>query len=99
MPHMDLRRRIARAIFGDAERPNGKPIRLAVVFFSFVFLAISNPAAAQDAKNVVVLETMTLPFLQGTTSWLRRSLTKLGYPDGEKIKYTVLNANGNFENA
>ncbi len=48
---------------------------------------------------MVVLETMTLPFLQGTTSWLRRSLTKLGYPDGEKIKYTVLNANGNFENA
>tara|TARA_Y100001934_G_C12265949_1_gene732389 strand:- start:238 stop:378 length:141 start_codon:yes stop_codon:yes gene_type:complete len=46
MPHMDLRRRIARAIFCDAERPNGKPIRLAVVFFSFVFLAISNPAAA-----------------------------------------------------
>jgi len=99
MPRFSLRRCKNRNRFGAAVRMNGMPFRYVFALCGFILLSISSPSAAQDAKNVVVLETMTLPFLQGTTSWLRKSLTKMGYSDGVKVKYTVLNADGNFANA
>lgn len=56
-------------------------------------------AHANDMRRVIVVETMTLPYLQSTTRWIRDALDGLGYKDGQSIDYTVLNAQGNLEQA
>lgn len=54
-------------------------------------------AKSAEKRQVVVIETMSLPFLQKATEWLRTGITELGYQDGEAVTYTILNAQGNFE--
>jgi len=54
---------------------------------------------AGEKRHVVIVETMTLPFLQSTTAWVRKGLSGLGYKDSEDIEFTVLNAEGKPDRA
>ena len=54
---------------------------------------------ADEKRHVVIVETMTLPFLQSTTAWVRKGLLSLGYKDSEDIEFTVLNAEGKPDRA
>ena len=59
----------------------------------------SGNARGSESKTVVVLETMTLPFLQETTRAFRESMSEMGYVDGKGVVYRIINANGNSDQA
>ena len=55
---------------------------------------ICGTAAADQPKHVVILESMTLPVVQGTAQWFQRELSSHGFRPGEEVVYSVLNAEG-----
>lgn len=67
---------------------------LSALFLSFNLLILSGIAEAAETRRVIVLETLSLPYLQNSTMWFRKELGRLGYIDGSTVSYTVLNAEG-----
>lgn len=57
------------------------------------------PTRAEEPRHIVVVETMSLPFLQETTDWFRRGLSDLGYEEGKDFRIRVVNAEGKFARA
>lgn len=55
--------------------------------------------ASETPKRVVVLQTLSSPFLQKSTTLFRSEMTRLGYKDGTDVSYTVLDAKGDFKRA
>lgn len=49
---------------------------------------------AAEPKHVVIVESMTLPLVQGTSSWVQKELESLGFRGDQEVVYSVLNAEG-----
>tara|TARA_E500000318_G_scaffold53745_1_gene50010 strand:- start:3105 stop:4172 length:1068 start_codon:yes stop_codon:yes gene_type:complete len=69
-----------------------KYLFLGLCFWLFPLHALANGAP----KRVVILQTLSSPFLQKSTIWFRAEMTRLGYKDGTNISYTVLDAKGDY---
>ena len=54
---------------------------------------------AAEPKHVVIVESMTLPVVQGTSSWVQRELGERGFRPDQEVVYSVLNAEGKTERA
>lgn len=73
---------------------------LKLLFLGLCFwLLPMNMAASETPKRVVILHTLTSPFLEKTITWFRTEMTRLGFKDGTGVSYTVLNAQGDFGHA
>ena len=54
---------------------------------------------AAEPKHVVIVESMTLPVVQGTSSWVQRELGERGFRPDQEVVYSVLNAEGQADRA
>lgn len=75
-----------------------------VPLFLLVLALLGAPAAipglqAGEPKHVVIVESMTLPVVQGTSAWVRRELGERGFRPDQEIVYSVVNAEGQAERA
>lgn len=71
-----------------------------ILLIGFIAVSVSSPNVARaESRHIIIVETMTLPYLQATTSWFRKEMEELGYADGRSVTYSVLNAQGNFDRA
>ena len=72
--------------------------------FLLVLTLVGAPAAipglqAGEPKHVVIVESMTLPLVQGTSAWVRRELGEHGFRPDQEVVYSVVNAEGQAERA
>lgn len=76
-------------------------LRLPALLISAWLFAVTGGSAvlADQPREIVVLETMHLPYLQDTTAAFRKALATLGHGEGEDVRFTVLNADGQGEQA
>jgi len=87
---------ITMPIHAPGQQPGlAAPRKLSAIIVAFGLLLMQATSVfAQDARNVVILETMTLPLVQNGTEWFREGLARQGFGDDEPINFTVLNAEG-----
>ncbi len=74
-------------------------LALYFILLSILVLSVTSQSSANSVKRIVVVETMTLPLVQGGTEWFRKGMSDLGYTEGENVEYIVLNAKGNIDRA
>lgn len=73
---------------------------LKLLFLGLCFWLLPQSAIASETpKRVVILQTLTSPFLEESTVRFRAEMTRLGYKDGIDVSYTVLNAKGDYGRA
>ena len=68
--------------------------RLLLAAFISGLTGAFGPALGGEVKHVVILESMTLPLVQGTSRWMREELKSLGFRADREVTYSVLNAEG-----
>ncbi len=56
--------------------------------------AVGPGARAGDPKHIIIVESMTLPLIQGASSWIRRELGERGFRPDQEVVYSVVNAEG-----
>ncbi len=81
---------------------DGHGPRRFIVQFLLTFLLAAlfiGPASASERTRVVVVETMALPIVQNTTSWLLKGLGDFGHKTGDSLDVVVINADGDSERA
>lgn len=69
----------------------------AVLLLAAVLLGLfpwANAGRAALPMQVIVVESMTLPIVQGTTKWIRAQLEELGYREEQDIRFRIINAEG-----
>jgi putative tryptophan/tyrosine transport system substrate-binding protein len=76
---------------------------MAMSFFASVILIalyiMVSPAFCQDAKRVILLETMPVPVVLKHSEWFVKQMNELGYIQGDNMDLVVLKADGDRNKA
>ncbi len=70
-----------------------------ITLICFNFILFSQIAIAGEGKKILLIETMPVPAVLESTRWFKKGLENLGYIEGQNLKLTVINLNGDEENA
>lgn len=75
--------------------------RRVVLFLAAAWLVLQTgyPASASPTKHVVIVESMTLPIVQGASDWIRTQLLELGFREEQEVSYRIINAEGDAARA
>jgi putative ABC transport system substrate-binding protein len=73
------------------------------IFFIFslttIIILASQLSQAKESHSILLIETMPVAAVLESTHWFREGLKDLGYVEGENIKLTILNLDGDKKNA